>query len=520
MKYGIFSCNDWIYPDSTGGGLSADLCSVKGSYANFQLILEDTKKSVNWSVLYDGDFQGNSELYRLLPVTVNRNSDFFEPLDTKPRTGADLEKHFTRNAPFEVYDPMLPITESSFESDGRVALYVSFKIPAEMKAGVYSGRLVLDDGNSSVSVPFKIKVYDILMPSKTSLNIANWCNFSCKAYGCTLRDEKYFETIYKIARFGLRAHQNCIYLYLTLFDCSYEDGRYIYDFKEVKKYIETMLSMGFSRIEAMHIVGIYQRFIKPVVGGSVYDDNGREALGEFLEQWYAFICENGWKDIVIQHIGDEPKDGDVERYRQLCLFVKRYMPDIPLVEAVLSPDVCDVVDIPVPITRHYQLHKERYDRYFTDKKEVWMYTCCWPVAPYLNRFLDMPLLSVRLLHWLNYKLGFTGYLHWGFCSQGDGQDVYTAPSIAFKYMGVPQSDQYLPAGDTNIVYPTKNGPIGSVRLEMMRAGIEDYEILKMLEKNDGGAVKAFVDAVVDGDWCAAVEYGEFEVLLKKMLEKL
>ncbi len=37
----------------------------------------------------------------------------------------------------------------------------------------------------------------------------------------------------------------------------------------------------------------------------------------------------------------------------------------------------------------------------------------WPAGRHLNRFIDYPLLKVRLLHWFNFRHNLTGFLHWG-----------------------------------------------------------------------------------------------------------
>ena len=40
------------------------------------------------------------------------------------------------------------------------------------------------------------------------------------------------------------------------------------------------------------------------------------------------------------------------------------------------------------------------------------------------------------------------------------------------------SNNFLPAGDTHVIYPGKNGPLSSLRFEAHRKGIEDYELLE------------------------------------------
>ena len=38
--------------------------------------------------------------------------------------------------------------------------------------------------------------------------------------------------------------------------------------------------------------------------------------------------------------------------------------------------------------------------------------------------------------------------------------------------------------DTNIIYPYQGKPLGSVRLEMQRAGVEDFELLSQISDRE------------------------------------
>jgi hypothetical protein len=98
--------------------------------------------------------------------------------------------------------------------------------------------------------------------------------------------------------------------------------------------------------------------------------------------------------------------------------------------------------------------------------ELWYYTAWVPQEHYPNRLMDYPLLKTRVLHWINYTTGATGYLHWGL-NQWD---------VPF--------DTFAP-GDNWIIWPGKAGPRSSIRYEAMRAGLEDYELLKLLESRAG-----------------------------------
>jgi len=92
---------------------------------------------------------------------------------------------------------------------------------------------------------------------------------------------------------------------------------------------------------------------------------------------------------------------------------------------------------------------------------------------YPNRFIDFSLLKTRILHWINFRYGLTGYLHWGYnwWSKAPFSDVEPR-----------QGDIDLPPGDNAIVYPGQDGMISSIRWEMIRKGIEDHEMLVELSR--------------------------------------
>ncbi len=102
--------------------------------------------------------------------------------------------------------------------------------------------------------------------------------------------------------------------------------------------------------------------------------------------------------------------------------------------------------------------------------ELWFYTCCHPAGHYPNRFIDQPLIKLRVLHWINYRYDLKGYLHWGL-NQFDGDDPYTQQGTG----------KDLPLGDRAIAYPGKERLLGSLRYSSQRDGIEDYEYLWVLE---------------------------------------
>jgi hypothetical protein len=115
------------------------------------------------------------------------------------------------------------------------------------------------------------------------------------------------------------------------------------------------------------------------------------------------------------------------------------------------------------------------------------------------------------LHWINFKYGATGYLHWGLNYWGGLDPLRDDAS---------RDNGRLPAGDANIVYPGYKKLYSSIRYEAMRDGIYDYELLKMLEKKDPIKSKKIVDNLILNfdEYDNSIHY--FRKIRKQILEEL
>ena len=113
------------------------------------------------------------------------------------------------------------------------------------------------------------------------------------------------------------------------------------------------------------------------------------------------------------------------------------------------------------------------------------------------------------------KIGVFSALDWLYPdSEINPEDDF---DYSFRYH-YPDGDE-LPSGDTVIIYPYKNEPIGSVRLEMVRAGVEDYELLKMLEKENPEKAWEYVNKVVNYEWYSDLDFIQFEEVYAEFLSE-
>lgn len=134
----------------------------------------------------------------------------------------------------------------------------------------------------------------------------------------------------------------------------------------------------------------------------------------------------------------------------------------------------------IPQTDAYDLHREFYDQKRAEGKELWFYNCQIPRGNYLNRLIDQPQWSQRLTGWSAFSRGATGYLHW-----------------AMNNWQYPLDDQD-PKGDGFITWPDKDRTTVEVttRYESLRDGIEDYEVLNLLSKQDPGLARGLAESLV------------------------
>ena len=192
---------------------------------------------------------------------------------------------------------------------------------------------------------------------------------------------------------------------------------------------------------------------------------------------------------------------------------RKYAPELRIVEACHTKDLVGSIDVWVPQLNFLHQDFAHYQQRQRAGDEVWLYTCVFPQGEYANRFIEQPLIKTRLLHWINFRYGVTGYLHWGY-------NHWTQDSPFTHTTRAHGGPAYLPAGDPWIVYPGQNGPLDSIRFEAMRDGIADYELLCLLaERNPDAAQRMVARHVLDFDRYD-IDVGRFRAARRELLQLL
>ena len=226
-------------------------------------------------------------------------------------------------------------------------------------------------------------------------------------------------------------------------------------------------------------------------------------MSRYLKQVGENLKKNNLLDQAYVYWFDEPSDKDYPFVRETNERLKRHMPGIHtfITENTTGNDISDVTDI--SCTVWHRLNHEKIARMREQGLECWSYLCTEPKSPYLTEFIDHDAINLRMWSWGSYAHHLNGILIWTTtqwnsteaspvnCLQNPWNEAMTWFTGYGTILG-----QQMPwgNGDGLLFYP-ENREVGkdnrtfmgeiivpSLRLELMRDGIEDYEYFCILEK--------------------------------------
>ena len=195
---------------------------------------------------------------------------------------------------------------------------------------------------------------------------------------------------------------------------------------------------------------------------------------------------------------------------------RKDFPDIPLMttakmyqylaEGKTNTEHLVTTDWYCPTTPRYKMETSEYLRSLG--KQVWWYTCCNPTPPYANMAaVDWPAADGRILlgnmTWL-YRAD--GFLFWHVNNWKPTNPLLDEDDTYFpewRALEIPISWSITGcAGDGVFLYPGKERILPSIRLALIRDGVEDYEWLQAAAAKKGvaaadAAVKATVTSLTE-----------------------
>ena len=224
-------------------------------------------------------------------------------------------------------------------------------------------------------------------------------------------------------------------------------------------------------------------------------------LESYCKQMEKHLAERGWMDEAYVYWFDEPSPDQYafvmngfEKLKRYCPRIPRMLTEQPESKLEGGPNIYCV------ISNLYRDDASEKRRASGDK--FWWYVCTGPKAPYCTLFIDHPATEMRAWLWQTWKRKIEGILVWqtnywtsSAAYPDQPQNPYKDPMGWTSGYSTPKGQKRpwgngdgrfiyppLAAADANPAEPVLEGPVDSIRWEMLRDGIEDYEYLVILKK--------------------------------------
>ena len=201
-----------------------------------------------------------------------------------------------------------------------------------------------------------------------------------------------------------------------------------------------------------------------------------------LKERYDAVKKLGLIDHALVYIGDETKDWAEMRRRSDR--IRLACPELMIMIGGSFPrkELDGIIDIYDPqIDRKtnsvYSLPADRMQPLIAASQakgeSFFWYVAAGPMLPCPNVQMEDPLIASRVLFWMTWKFGVTGFEYYCYniwSHNLPGKDGKRWPEKPFNPHGWGQTN-----GDGMLFYPGPDGPFSSIRFENIRDGIEDWE---------------------------------------------
>ncbi len=400
-------------------------------------------------------------------------------------------------------DALVPFSAAKRAKENKIAkgknqgLWFEFYIPKETVAGTYTGSVEITYDSKSKTIPVSLTVRDITVSETThsksyfsvdaawgvafgeldsSVEVVRKYNTALSEYRLCGGQWPVGVTKDWIAEFGKNENDIDTWIsYVWEFIKEPRNStlalpyRYLVDHTgeniDEKILTDTVVAFSEKCIEenvnlADKLIGYYTMIDEPDMYGSAEHVKAvMDRVNAAIEK-AAQIIENG--------------EGNAELRAEIAESVRNIESVVPV--GKYNEAMAESIDTWCPGTVNYDMESERL-RFETDR-EKWWYTCVGPVYPYANYLIETSAFTPRIFDWQAEKYGITGNLYWA----GNYYKSDTAGYLEDYYQtGIRTVGMN---GEGFLFYPAKpyglEKPVGSIRLQAARDGIEDKEILLAL----------------------------------------
>ncbi len=495
---------DNTYTDTLPAKLS--FSAVKNEYESAQLIITANKAVKSYDVELADLKSESGEVFSAENFSVY-NQKYIQVTLT---TTNYFESGWYPDAilPFET---AVEYGENTIEKGQNQGIWFSCMVPATQAAGVYSGSFTLKADGSTVSVPVSVEVIDYTLSdevhSRSSFGIHRYWNeggivsaekdasydmyaayydyllehrISARYLPSSMTDIEGF--IAQLRKYATNPKcSNYILPYVSAYDSSFGGSGIDY-----AAYEELLDAIAKASIEdnvnyfkkASTYFAMYDEITKAedIQKANAFYKKIYELHISIAEKWASSLnCSEDFKSELIAEMLDINQ-----------LMVTTYSPSF-----TVGFTYCPLLD-----KYNSKSSRENYQEVYeygdgeykvTLNEEKWWYSAGIPKNPYPSYHIDDNGYSPMVYSWMQYAHGVTGNLYWSATFylervNENNKVVYNALQDCYSTaMRFPETN-----GDGFLVYPGAPygiyGPVGSIRLEQIRDGLEEYDMLYALEE--------------------------------------
>ena len=486
-KAGIISTLQATYPDKNNLKFNNTFSYDIPQNSDFEaliLIRSEHNKTFTFNSISKNLTNINYSIIKAVPVEENTGVDS----RTEQFLG-QINHNVIRRAPFEVFEIIQPLSINKIITTSNFSLLrISVKSNEFKSPGSYKLNVILNDGFKTEQLKFKIKVHDASIPrlEESKFFYTNWFNLSKmeEMHNLLRWNKEWFTMLDKYAKLMAEGRQNCIIIPHELI--SLKSNKISLDEEKMISFINVFKKYGFKYFESPHLLnrGANDDWGNPELKTKLrkrgyYSEEGKKEIDTIIRKIKSFTKKYNLENQWLQHIADEPTDVNAQCYKDVSKQIKSIYPEITIMEATNAKEsLSGSIDLWCPLINDFQENQDFFNERESKGEKILIYTCLVPGGKWLNRTLDMERIRQVYFGWAGSKYNTFGYLHWGlnqYKANPFKQSVVKHPSPQAS------SNNFLPAGDTHVIYPGTDGPLSSLRFEAHRKGIEDYELLEKLK---------------------------------------
>jgi len=450
-------------PDETRSGLF--MSAARGEFEPVQLLLGPGSGEVEITV---DDFQGLGSGQRIELAAARYDNGWAEQLD-----------------------PLEQGAAVSMSSDHAVPVWITVRVPDDAPAGETTASIRVKKGGSSVDVPVTLHVFDFSLPAETHYStMMNLGVGDLVPGGGDVEDAKDMLFEHRLtptnvtwpSGFGWgitwdnpASPDRCE----AFWDEPDEPDEYSIGWL-ARRYIlgEGWNGVGFPDAELFQFVDNSTPRPDELCGVARGDHYGTAAYNaewsQFLAAVDGYVVDNGYEEKAYYYVQNEPQDDeDHALAAHLCRLSKAAAPHLRIaVSEEPKPEIAEDsggecgYDLWIAHVRAYQ-QGYAWERQEDHGEEVWLYSLDQDPDPYFNpTMVEADGINQRIIPWVSWTLRATGWAYYDAGRFFDG----AAPTI---------------------------------RAELLREGIEDYEYLYLANDRAGGGSQPRVNLVGDADVTAA-----------------